>query len=344
MNQLINNQITESDINTRKELWDSLFLFVNFQGLKSEFPNMWNKDYKLLPLANSYKETREKLTKYCKELNGKLETLINSFNPYFQKEIYPVLNGTDGDKTLLFRCDRLLKNKILGESASLFVDLIIWEIEYRQVREFKDLLANFKHKIGINIFQQNPTPWRNLLKDFNKINKGRINYSVSQRFYQKWTKLVEKDLGEFKQWQELEEHLKQWEQGKGVSSKWKKQLTIFQEQIEVFFLLGSESISDGKPFFQLGFIKSDTGTELTVSTQNRKGFSLNNPSLTVINFHQNYFRFYRIENHQHINPRNLYVELNLAEDWVWKDYPSAIHSLGGMESSNHPVYHRRNLG
>ena len=124
-NQLINNQIQEQDINTRKELWDSLFLFVNFQGLKSEFPNMWNKDYKLLPLTKSYQKTREKLTKYCQGLNKQLEQLINSFNPYFQKEIYPILNKPEGDKTLLFRSDGLLKNKIIGESASLFLDLII---------------------------------------------------------------------------------------------------------------------------------------------------------------------------------------------------------------------------
>jgi hypothetical protein len=65
--------------------------------------------------------------------------------------------------------------------------------------------------------------------------------------------------------------------------------------------------------------------------------------LAVINFHQNYFRVYRVENYQHVNPRSLYVELNLKEDWVWKEYPLIVHGLGSMESSNHPVYHGRNL-
>jgi hypothetical protein len=51
-----------------------------------------------------------------------------------------------------------------------------------------------------------------------------------------------------------------------------------------------------------------------------------------------------VEGHSHINPRNLYVELALKEDWVWKDYPFIIHSLGSLESGNHPIYHQRNLG
>jgi hypothetical protein len=78
--------------------------------------------------------------------------------------------------------------------------------------------------------------------------------------------------------------------------------------------LGSESITDGKPFFQLGAIKEDSEKGLTIATQNRKGFSLNNPYLFVVNFHQKYFRVYIVEGHSHINPRNLYVELALKED------------------------------
>ena len=78
-------------------------------------------------------------------------------------------------------------------------------------------------------------------------------------------------------------------------------------------MLGSENITDGKPFFQLGKIKADTEAGLKITTQNRKGFSLNNPSIFVINFHQKYYRFYVIENYRHINPRNLYVELFLKE-------------------------------
>jgi len=98
---------------------------VNFQGLKKDYPNMWNKDYRLLPLPNSYQKTKEKFTKYCQNLNQQLENLINSFNNYFQTNIYPLLNNLGGDKTLSFRCDRLLKNKIIGESSSLFIDLVI---------------------------------------------------------------------------------------------------------------------------------------------------------------------------------------------------------------------------
>jgi hypothetical protein len=48
------------------------------------------------------------------------------------------------------------------------------------------------------------------------------------------------------------------------------------------FDLGSESISDGLPFLQLGFIKEDTEQGLTVVFQNRKGFNLQNPYLFVV--------------------------------------------------------------
>lgn len=337
MNQLINNQIQEQDINTRKELWDSLFLFVNFQGLKAEYPNMWNKDYQLLPLPKSYQTTREKFTKYCQELNKQLENLINSFNSYFQTNIYPLIK--DNEKTLAFRCDRLLKNKIIGETSSLFTDLIIWEIEHYQIEKFKDLLRN----LNVNPSFLTEKEDEAIADDTDKLIDGRINYSICHRFYYKWTNLINKSGLQKELWQELGEYLKLWERGKGVESKWKKKLDIFSQQIEAFFLLGSESISDGKPFFQLGKIKSDSELGLTIATQNRKGFSLNNPYLFVVNFHQKYFRVYIIENYQHINPRNLYVELNLKEDWIWKDYPLIIHSLGSLNSGNHPVYHGRNL-
>ncbi|CAG8805857.1 15786_t:CDS:2, partial [Racocetra persica] len=55
----------------------------------------------------------------------------------------------------------------------------------------------------------------------------------------------------------------------------------------------SENITDGRPFFQLGAIKEDSERGLVVATQNRKGFSLNNPYLGV-------------------------------------EYPSIIHSLGSV--------------
>ena len=50
-------------------------------------------------------------------------------------------------------------------------------------------------------------------------------------------------------WEELTKYLKLWEQGEGADSQWKKQLDIFSKKIEYFFLLGSENITDGKPFF-----------------------------------------------------------------------------------------------
>lgn len=332
MNQQITNLIQETDINTRKELWDSLFLFINFQGLKKEYPNMWNKNYQLLPLPNSYQQTKEKLTKYCQGLNNQLEQLINSFNSYFRTNIYPLLESNEGDKTLLFRCNRLFKNKIIGESSSLFLDLVIWEIEYRQVAKFKELL----NKLA-NTSQQ-----ENIQADIQKLIEGRINYSLCQRFCFKWNNLMIKGT-QSGLWQELTDYLKLWQKGQGAKSEWEAKLKEFGEQRDNFFLLGSDNIADGKPFFQLGFVKEDSERGLVVATQNRKGFSLNNPYLFVINFHQKYFRVYVVESYQHTNPRNLYVELFLKEDWVWKDYPGAIHSLGGLESANHPVYHSRNL-
>ena len=58
-------------------------------------------------------------------MNGVVGDLINSYAPYFNSEIKPVLQRPEGDKTLLFRCKRLLENKVIGESSSLFLDLII---------------------------------------------------------------------------------------------------------------------------------------------------------------------------------------------------------------------------
>jgi len=43
MNQLADlliNLIKEEDKKTRKEQWDSLFLFVDFSRMKEEYPNM----------------------------------------------------------------------------------------------------------------------------------------------------------------------------------------------------------------------------------------------------------------------------------------------------------------
>ena len=45
------------------------------------------------------------------------------------------------------------------------------------------------------------------------------------------------------------------------------------------FELGSESIGDGLPFLQLGYIKEDTESGLVVVFQNKKGFNLKGPYL-----------------------------------------------------------------
>jgi len=79
----------------------------------------------MLPLPNTWKEIKEKFTEYCKRANGAVEQLIDSYAPYFNSEIKPILQRPEGDKTLLFRCKRLLENKVIGESSSLFLDLVI---------------------------------------------------------------------------------------------------------------------------------------------------------------------------------------------------------------------------
>ena len=124
LDQLI-NIIKEEVVKTRKEVWDSLFLMVDFSRMKEEYPNMWNKEYKMLPLAGTWKEIKEKFTEYCKGVNEQVSNLIDSYAGYFNSEIKPLLQKPEGDKTLLFRCKRLLENKVIGESSSLFLDLVI---------------------------------------------------------------------------------------------------------------------------------------------------------------------------------------------------------------------------
>ncbi len=40
LNELINIIKDQATVNTRKELWDSLFLIVDFSRMKERFPNM----------------------------------------------------------------------------------------------------------------------------------------------------------------------------------------------------------------------------------------------------------------------------------------------------------------
>ncbi|RHZ37769.1 hypothetical protein [endosymbiont GvMRE of Glomus versiforme] len=335
------NQIQEIDINTRKELWDSLFLFVDFSRMKDQYPNMWNKEYRLLPLPKPYQEIKTKFTQYCQELNGKLENLINSFAGYFKENIYPVLESNEGDKTLLFRCKRLLNNKIIGESSSLFLDLLIFEREYLGKSEAKKVWEGFNN---VEFFEE--TKLQELIEsDIEKLKEGRTNLNISWVFYRKWLNLIEQKGTDIARgiWLALKNFLKDWEAGKLGTSEWKQSLKNMEQARDRLFDLGSESISDGLPFLQLGFIKKDTHEGLEIVCQNRKGFSLNNPYLFCVWFHQKSVKVYVVDGFNYLNPRNLYVSVYLREDWVWKDLPWIVNAMGSLVSGNHPVYHNRNL-
>ncbi|CAG8563540.1 4787_t:CDS:2, partial [Cetraspora pellucida] len=91
--------------------------------------------------------------------------------------IYPLLNNLGGDKTLAFRCDRLLKNKIIGESSSLFNDLLICELEYRQMLKFKDLLGELADNL-INQTNLDNQQQENILADIKKLREGKINQAI----------------------------------------------------------------------------------------------------------------------------------------------------------------------
>jgi len=55
------------------------------------------------------------------------------------------------------------------------------------------------------------------------------------------------------------------------------------------------------------------------------------------------YRSYFVNHFSMTDPRNLYVVLDLKEDWIWKNYSRAMLSPGTLESNNHPIYHERNL-
>ena len=85
------------------------------------------------------------------------------------------------------------------------------------------------------------------------------------------------------------------------------------------FDLGSSSV-DGKPFLQLGYIRSDNEESLKVVLQNRRGFNLANPYVFVVWFHQKVFRVYVVRGHEMVDGKRLYVKMRLEECWVWRDY------------------------
>jgi hypothetical protein len=149
--------------------------------MKEEFPNMWNKEYRMLPLPKTWQETKTKFTEYCQKINEEVNNLINGYAPYFQANIYPLLHKPEGDKTLLFRCKRLLENKIIGESSSLFLDLVIWETEYRQVERFKEKLR----ELNTNPMFLTDREDELFCQDCEKMEAGKINYGLAQRFYLK---------------------------------------------------------------------------------------------------------------------------------------------------------------
>ncbi|KLL03556.1 MAG: hypothetical protein MRERV_38c025 [Mycoplasmataceae bacterium RV_VA103A] len=306
---------------------------MDFSRLKADYPNMWSKNYRLLPLPKPYQETKQKFTEYCQNLNTQIEALINSWQAYFQQAILPLLESPQGDQELLFRTKRLLNNKIVGESTLLFLDLVIWEIEYRQQQNFKAFLPQLNDWVfnKANIQSQ----WETDLERMT----GRINYQVANRFWWKWGNKI--GLPEARE--EVNSYLKLWQKGKAAKSEWKEQLEGFKKSRDNLFNLGSQSINDGQPCFQLGFIKEDTESGLRVACQNRKGFNLNNPFLFIVHFHQKLIRVYTLTGYEMIDPRRLYVSLHLQEDWIWKDYPWVMNSCGSLRSGDHPIYWGRNL-
>jgi hypothetical protein len=108
------------------------------------------------------------------------------------------------------------------------------------------------------------------------------------------------------------------------------------------FDLGSSSV-DGKPFLGLGFIRSDSEEGLEIVTQNRRGFNLKGPYVMIVHLHQKLVRVYVVKGYRMIDGKRLYVKVKLEEDWVWRDYPGVMSSMGSFKSESHPVYWGRNL-
>ena len=109
------------------------------------------------------------------------------------------------------------------------------------------------------------------------------------------------------------------------------------------FDLGSSSV-DGKPFLGLGFIREDTEQGLKIVCQNRRGFNLVNPYVFMVHLHQKLVRVYVVRGYELVDGKRLYVKIRLEECWVWRDYGLIMTSSGKLTSSNHMIYHRRNLG
>ena len=343
----------EKIINTRKEFWNTLFCWIDFS--KTKWKNkVYNKEQQFLQMPQTFVDWQKETTELLIEKHTKIEELIDTFRDYFQREIYLVLRSREGDRTLLFRCERLLNDKMIGETSSLFPDalsnnsgdLVIFEIEYRQQQKFKEYLTRLESILFADERVNNL--W---IVDLEKLQNGRINYSLAQTFWFKWSDKIEnRELVN-----EIDEYLNLWKYGKGATSQWKNKLKDFAVKIDELF-----TKEQGENcFFQLGFIKRQAKWKegltkevdgLIISTQNRKGWELLNPYLMLFWFHQKpasnnalAYRTYFVNNFNTTNPRNLYVTLDLREDWIWKNYGRALLSPGTLKSENHPIYHERNL-
>lgn len=343
------NQIKEKDINSRKELWDNLFGFINTDSWANQqtsplsLPNLpllgvalptsptpgkrWpHKDSNFLPLPGTYKLVKESIQSKLKDYDTKVTNLITTWKPYFQANIIPLLEDEiDGDKPLAFHCKRLFDHQIIGVVSHVFPDLLIFEVEFSQVKKFKELVE----KLNDWAFSKEEVQkqWET---DLNKM-KGRINWQVTNVFWNKWGgKVGLADLAK-----EVNEYLELWRVGKGAKGKWKTTLANYQNQLaEVFSQKESLQIS----FLNFGKVKWYREGQLIVTTNNKGGWDLANPALLVFWFWQKTYRAFRIVKFNYLDINYLNVELVLEEDWTWKSYERGMVSPGTLETQKHPIY------
>ena len=384
-----NNLLNQNDIiDTRKETWNTLFCWIDFSKTKWK-DKVYNKEQQFWQMPQTFVDWQKETTELLIEKHGEIENLINSFKDYFQQEVYPIIKSKYGDKTLAFRCERLLDNKMIGETSSLFLDLLIFEREYLAQIAVKNLLSETEEETNIaeepesvefpsaqympvndeaepglepenqeqeNTFFSDPNLERKVREDIEKLVNGKINFEIFSFFVRKWLNHInKKGTNKGKNfWEKLKDFSQDWEKGKIGVSKWKNKFDKFKNEIEEYFYKGSGD----NCFFQLGFIKRQAKWKekwmdldgLIISTQNRKGWDLLNPYLMLFWFHQKpssnnalAYRSYFVNTFSMTNPRNLYVVLDLKEDWIWKNYGRALLSPGILKSNNHPIYHERNL-
>jgi len=71
----------------------------------------------------------------------------------------------------------VINNKIIGESSGVLKDLVIFEVEFRQQVKFREYLERLR---DIQFLDERVNElW---LADLDKMEQGKINYSVCQRF------------------------------------------------------------------------------------------------------------------------------------------------------------------